>query len=342
MHLNHALAAGAALALFGLAGAAQAGPTFDAVKQKGFVQCGVNSSGLPGFASVNDKGAWSGIDIDVCKAVAAAVFGDATKLKYTPLNAKERFTALQSGQVDILSRNTTWTLDRDSSLGLDFAGVNYYDGQGFMVPKSLGVKSAKELDGASVCVQSGTTTELNLADYFRANNIKFEPVVFENNDEVIAAYSAGRCDSITTDASGLYSTRTKLEHPDDHMILPEIISKEPLGPAVRQGDSEWTDVVRWSVFAMVQAEEFGITKENVDQIKGETTNPDILRFLGVKDGKGKGLGLNDDFAYQIVKQVGNYGESFEENVGMGSPLKIERGLNALWTKGGLQYSMPFR
>ena len=330
-----------ALLAFGAA-TAHAGPTLDAVKKKGFVQCGVNVSGLPGFASVNDKNEWSGIDIDLCKAVAVALFADPMKVKYTPLNAKERFTALQSGQVDVLSRNTTDTLSRDTALGLDFPVINYYDGQGFMVKKSLGVKSALELDGASVCVQAGTTTELNLADFFRANNMKYQGVVFENNDEVNAAYTAGRCDTLTTDASGLYSTRTKLQNPDDHIVLPEIISKEPLGPGVRHGDNEWEDVVRWSFYAMVQAEEFGITSENVDQMMGETENPDIARFLGKADELGSGAGLPNDFAYQIVKQVGNYGESFERNVGMGSSLKIERGLNALWTKGGLQYAIPFR
>ena len=335
------LLAGCAIAALGVSTAA-AGPVFDGVKSKGFVQCGVNSSGLPGFASVDDKNAWSGLDIDLCRAVAAAVFGDATKVKYTPLNAKERFTALQSGQIDVLSRNTTWSLSRDSALGLDFPAVNYYDGQGFMAKKSLGVKSALELDGASVCVQAGTTTELNLADFFRANNMKYQGVVYENNDEVNAAYEAGRCDVLTTDASGLYSTRVKLANPDDHVVLPEIISKEPLGPAVRQGDNEWGDVVRWSFFAMVQAEEFGITAANVDQTLAESQNPDVGRFLGKTDELGKGLGLPNDFALQIVKQVGNYGESFERNVGMGSPLKIERGLNALWTKGGLQYTPPFR
>ena len=322
--------------------AAHAGSTLDGVKKKGFVQCGVNASGLPGFASVNNKNEWSGIDIDVCKAVAVALFVDPTKVKYTPLNAKERFTALQSGQIDVLSRNTTDTLSRDSALGLDFPVINYYDGQGFMVKKSLGVKSALELDGASICVQAGTTTEQNLADFFRGNNMKYQGVVFENNDEVNAAYDAGRCDALTTDASGLYSTRTKLKNPDDHLVLPEIISKEPLGPGVRHGDNEWEDVVRWSFYAMVQAEEFGITSANVDEMAGKTDNPDMQRFLGKSDALGQGLGLPNDFAYQIVKQVGNYGESFDKNVGMGSPLKIERGLNALWTKGGLQYAMPFR
>jgi general L-amino acid transport system substrate-binding protein len=342
MRKNTVLLGGIAATTLALAGTAQAGPTFDNVKSKGFVQCGVNSSGLPGFATVDANNNWAGLDVDLCKAVAAAVFGDVAKVKYTPLNAKERFTALQSGEIDMLSRNTTWTSSRDSALGLDFPGVNYYDGQGFMAKKELGVKSALELDGASVCVQSGTTTELNLADYFRANNMKYTAVVYENNDEVNKAYEAGRCDVLTTDQSGLYSTRVKLANADDHVILPEVISKEPLGPAVRQGDNEWADVVRWTLFAMLQAEEFDITSANVDQVKAESTNPDIQRFLGVAEEKGTELGLPNDFAYQVVKQVGNYAESFERNVGVNTPLKIERGLNALWTDGGLMYAMPFR
>jgi general L-amino acid transport system substrate-binding protein len=323
-------------------GEAQAGAVFDNVKSKDFVQCGVNVSGLPGFATVDASNNWSGVDVDLCMAVAAAVFGDAKKVKYTPLNAKERFTALQSGEIDMLSRNTTWTSSRDSALGLDFPGVNYYDGQGFMAKKELGVNSALELDGASVCVQAGTTTELNLADYFRANGMQYNPVVFENNDEVLKAYDGGRCDALTTDQSGLYASRVKLSNPDEHVVLPEVISKEPLGPAVRQGDDEWADVVRWTLFAMIQAEEFGITSANVEQIKGETKNPDIQRFLGVIEEKGKELGLPNDFTVQIVSQVGNYGESFARHLGPESPLKIERGLNALWKDGGLMYSMPFR
>ena len=343
MRIVSAFAAGAAavVAVAG-AGAAEAGQTFNNVKQKQFVQCGVNSSGLPGFATVDASNNWSGLDIDLCRAVAAAVLGDAQKVKFSPLNAKERFTALQSGEIDILARNTTWTSSRDSALGLDFVGVNYYDGQGFMAKKSLGVKSALELDGASVCVQSGTTTELNLADYFRSNNMKFNAVVYENNDEVNKAYEAGRCDVLTTDQSGLYSTRVKLANVDDHVVLPEIISKEPLGPSVRHGDNEWADVVRWSFYAMLSAEEFGITSKNIDQIKAETKNPDIQRFLGVAEEKGKELGLPNDFAYQIVKQVGNYGESFERNVGVDTPLKIARGVNAQWNKGGLMYAPPLR
>ncbi|MFO1067037.1 MAG: amino acid ABC transporter substrate-binding protein [Geminicoccaceae bacterium] len=340
MRLSHLAFAAAAVAVAGFAGAAQAGETLDAVKAKGFVQCGVNNSGLPGFAQVDDAGKWSGLDIDVCKAVAAALFGDAEKVKYTPLSAKERFTALQSKEIDVLSRNSTQTLSRESALGLNFVAINYYDGQGFMVPAKLGVKSAKELDGASVCVQTGTTTELNLADYFRANGMKYEPVVFETNDEIIVAFQAGRCDVFTTDQSGLYSSRTKFEKPDDWVVLPELISKEPLGPAVRQGDDEWADVVRFSYFAMVQAEELGVTSANVDEMKG-SENPNIKRLLGVEAELGKGLGLPADFAYQVVKQIGNYGESFERNVGMSTPLKIARGYNALWNQGGLQYSPPF-
>jgi general L-amino acid transport system substrate-binding protein len=321
---------------------AQAGATLDNVKSKDFVQCGVNVSGLPGFAEVDANNNWSGLDVDLCKGVAAGLLGDANKVKYTPLNAKERFTALQSGEIDVLSRNTTWTSSRDSALGLNFTGVNYYDGQGFMAKKSLGVASAKELDGAAVCVQAGTTTELNLADYFRANNMQYTPVVFENNDEVNKAYEAGRCDVLTTDQSGLYATRVKLANVDEHVILPEVISKEPLGPAVRQGDDEWADVVKWTLFAMIQAEEFGLTAANVDQVKGETTNPDVQRFLGVIEEKGKELGMPNDFAIQIIKQVGNYGESFDRNLGPNTALKIERGLNALWTNGGLMYNPPFR
>ncbi|MFO1039112.1 MAG: amino acid ABC transporter substrate-binding protein [Geminicoccaceae bacterium] len=341
MRLSHLALAGAIAGAAMFATGAQAGETFDAVKAKGFVQCGTNNSGLPGFAEVDDAGNWKGIDIDVCRAVAAAVFGDATKVKYTPLSAKERFTALQSKEVDVLSRNSTWTISRDTSLGLDFVAVNYYDGQGFMVPKTLGVKSALELDGASVCVQSGTTTELNLADYFRANNMKYESVVFETNDEIISAFQAGRCDVFTTDQSGLYSSRTKFEKPDDWVILPELISKEPLGPAVRHGDSEWADVVRWSFYAMVEAEDLGISSQNLDQMM-TSDNPNIKRFVGTEGDLGKGMGLDNAWAANIIKQVGNYSESFERNVGLNTPLKIARGYNALWKNGGIMYSAPFR
>jgi general L-amino acid transport system substrate-binding protein len=323
------------------AGPAHAGAIFDAIKDKGFIQCGVNV-GLAGFSNPDDAGDWSGIDVDVCRAIAAAVFGDAEAVKFTPLTSKERFTALQSGEVDVLSRNTTWTLNRDSALGLDFTGVTYYDGQGFMVPKSLGVKSALELDGASVCVQTGTTTELNLADYFRANDMSYTPVVFERGDEARTAYEQGRCDTLTTDQSGLYAERIGLANPDDHIVLPEVISKEPLGPAVRHGDNQWGDIVRWTLYAMLEAEELGINSQNVDDEKANSTNPNVRRLLGVEGDMGQGIGLPADFGYQIIKQLGNYGEIFDRNIGMSSPLKIERGLNALWTDGGLQYAMPVR
>ncbi len=334
-------AVGAAVLGFG-APAALAG-TLDDVKAKGFVQCGVNT-GLAGFASPDASGNWTGFDVDYCKAVTAAIFGDATKVKYTPTTAKERFPALQSGEADVLIRNTTWTINRDTALGFNFRAVNYYDGQGFMVRKDLNVKSALELSGAAVCVQTGTTTELNLADYFKANNLEYKPVVFEKMEEVNAAYDSGRCDVYTTDQSGLYSLRLSLKNPEENVILPEIISKEPLGPAVRQGDDQWFDIVTWTHYALVQAEEFGITQANVDEIKSTTTNPDIKRFLGAEaDSKiGTDLGLTNDWAYNIIKAVGNYGEVFERNLGMSTPLKIERGLNALWTKGGLQYAMPVR
>ena len=329
----------AAAAATTLSTAAVAG-TLDDVRSKGFVQCGV-SQGLPGFSNPDEQGNWTGIDVDVCRAVAAAIVGDAGKVKFTPLSAKERFTALQSGEVDILSRNTTWTLVRDSALGLNFAGVNYYDGQGFMVRQDLGVKSALELDGASVCVNIGTTTELNLSDYFRANNMKFNPVVFEKADEVVAAYDAGRCDVYTTDQSGLAAQRVKLKDPKAHVILPEIISKEPLGPVVRHGDDKWLDAVKWTLYAMVEAEELGVTSRNVDQMKS-SANPNIKRLLGTEGDGGKSLGLPADWAFNIVKQVGNYGEIYERHVGVNTSLGLERGLNALWKDGGLQYAIPVR
>jgi general L-amino acid transport system substrate-binding protein len=332
------IAAAAAVIVAG-AGAAAA-QTLDKVKKQGTLSCGVNV-GLAGFSAPDDKGNWTGFDVDYCKALAAAVLGDATKVRYVPTTAKERFTALQSGEIDVLNRNTTWTLARDSSLGLSFVGTSYYDGQGLMVKKALSVKSAKELDGATVCVQTGTTTELNLADYFRVNKMAYKPVVFEKADEILQAYQAGRCDVYTTDASGLYAQRLQMQKPDDHIVLPEIISKEPLGPSVRQGDSQWFTIVRWVHFAMLNAEEAGITKGNVDKML-ESTNPDIRRILGKEGEFGKGIGLNADWAYQIVKQVGNYGEIFDKNVGSGSRINIARGQNALWTKGGLQYAPPIR
>jgi general L-amino acid transport system substrate-binding protein len=325
--------------------AAQAG-TLDDVKQKGFVQCGV-SQGLPGFSNPDSNNNWTGMDVDFCRAVAAAIFNDPTKVKFTPLSAKERFTALQSGEIDVLSRNTTWTMSRDTSLGLKFGGVMYYDGQGFMVRKSLGVDSALKLDGATVCTNTGTTTELNLADFFKANNMKYQVVAIENSDEVVKAYDEGRCDIFTTDQSGLYAERLKMKNPDDNIILPEIISKEPLGPVVRQGDDAWFNVVKWTYYALLNAEELGITQANVEEMKA-STNPEIKRVLGVKNedgsaaGFGTGIGLDEEWVVYIVKAVGNYGEIFERNVGANTPLKIARGVNALWKNGGLQYAPPIR
>ncbi|MGQ0653583.1 MAG: amino acid ABC transporter substrate-binding protein [Betaproteobacteria bacterium] len=317
---------------------AQQQSTLDAVKSKGFVQCGVNT-GLAGFSQPDSKGVWKGVDVDICRAVAAAVLGDANKVRYTPLTAQQRFTALQSGEVDLLSRNTTWTITRDTSLGLNFVGVNYYDGQGFMVPRKLNVKSAKQLNGATVCVQPGTTTELNLADYFRANRMTFKPVVIEKLEEVLNAYFAGRCDVFTTDHSGLIALRaTRAPRPDDHVILPEIISKEPLGPAVRHGDDRWFDVVKWSFYAMVEAEELGLDSKNIDaQMK--SANPSVQRFVGASGDIGKMLGLDNRWAVNIVKQVGNYAESFDANL---KPLGFERGMNRLWNQGGLLYVPPIR
>lgn len=332
----------AAVALLGVSAVpAFAGPTLDAVKGRGEIICGV-STGIAGFSAPDSRGEWRGIDVDVCRAVSAALFGDARKVKFVGLTTAQRFTALQSGEVDVLSRNTTATLTRDTSLGLNFVGVNYYDGQGFLVPAKLGVKSAKELNGATICVQQGTTTELNLADYARANNIEYRPVVIEKLEEVISAFFAGRCDAFTADASNLAATRsTNARNPDDYVILPEIISKEPLGPAVRHGDDQWFDLVKWSLIAMIEAEEYGVTSTNVDEML-KSPNPGIQRLLGVTPGMGKALGVDEKWAYNIIKQVGNYGESFERNVGEGSPLKLPRGLNALWTQGGLMYAWPIR
>jgi len=327
------------IAVFALIGSVSAG-TLDDVKAKGFIQAGVNGD-LFGFGKPDEKGVWKGLDVDTARAIAAAVFGDADKVKYTPLTAKTRFTALQSGEIDVLTRNCTQTLSRDTALGLDFVQVNYYDGQGFLVSKKLGVKSAKELDGASVCVLPGTTTELNVADYFRSNGMKMKPVVIENTAELAKAFFAGRCDCLTSDASQLAGTRAVAPNPKDYAILPQIISKEPLAPAVRHGDNQWKDIVNYSVLAMINAEELGITSKNVDEML-KSTDPKIMRFLGVTEGNGKALGLDEKFAYNIVKQVGNYGEVFERNVGVSTPLGIERGLNALWTDGGLMYSPPFK
>ncbi len=342
--MKHTMKLGLAAAL-AIAGAtatasAQAPKTLDTVKQRGSLNCGVGT-GLAGFGQPDDKGAWTGLDVDFCRAIAAAVFNDPQKVTFKPLSAKERFTALQSGEIDVLARNSTWTISRDSSLGLAFVATNYYDGQGFMVKKSLNVKSAKELKGASVCVQTGTTTELNLADFFRSNKLDYKPVVFEKNDEVVAAYDANRCDAFTTDASGLYAERLRMKNPDENIVLPEIISKEPLAPAVRQGDSQWFTIVRWVHFAMLNAEELGVTQKNVDEMLA-SANPDVKRMLGKEGEFGKGIGLENDWVVRIVKAVGNYGESYERNVGSGSRLKIDRGLNKQWSQGGLQYAPPIR
>ncbi|MEZ5843843.1 MAG: amino acid ABC transporter substrate-binding protein [Hyphomicrobiaceae bacterium] len=334
-----------AVALAGLATmaatAAQAGPTLDAIKARGQIICGVNT-GLGGFALPDSSGKWNGLDVDVCRAIAAAVFGSGDKVKFVPTTAQQRFTAVQTGEVDLLSRNTTWTLTRDTQLGLNFAGVSYYDGQGFMVPKKLGVKSAKELNGATVCVQPGTTTELNLADYFRANNMQFKPVVIENLQEVNAAFFSGRCDVYTTDASGLASIR-KNDAPkgqsDNYVILPEIISKEPLGPVVRHGDDQWFDIVKWTLNALIEAEEYGITQANADKMAAESKNPGIQRLLGTTPGMGKAIGLDEKWALNAIKAVGNYGEVWSRNI---VPLGLPRGINNLWSKGGIMYAPPVR
>ncbi len=314
--------------------------TLESVKQLGFVNCGVNP-GLPGFAVADKSGHWTGLDVDLCRAIAAAALGSAEKVKFTVLSSKERFTALQSGEVDVLVRNTTWTLLRDTALGVNFAGVNYYDGQGFMVRKSLGLKSAKELNGATICVLIGTTTERNLADYFRANKMEYRQISFEKPTDVVAAYDAGKCDAFTSDRSGLAGLRLTLKNPADHVILPEVISKEPLGPVVRHGDDQWFDLVKWTLFAMLQAEESGVTSKNVDTMKN-SADPLVRRLLGSAGEMGKDLGVDNEWAYRIVKQVGNYAESYERNVGPNTPLKLERGVNRLWKDGGLQYPMAFR
>jgi len=333
--------AGAVLGLFLLGQPAQAGKDLDAIKARGQLICGVGPSSA-GFYLLGSDGKWTGIDVDVCRAIAAAIFGDAEKVRYVPASAQQRFQQVQSGEVDILSRTTTWTLTRDTALGLDFGHITFYDGQGFLVAKKLGVKSAKELNGSTVCVQPGTTTELNLADYFRANNMQFKSVVIESRDEVEQAFYSGRCDVYTNDASGLASSRaTRSPKPDDYVILPERISKEPLAPAFRHGDNQFGDIVRWSVWAMLEAEEKGITSQNVDEMK-KSSDPQIKRILGVTPGMGKALGVDEEWAYRIIKQIGNYGESFERNVGMASSMKLDRGLNKLWTQGGLQYAPPIR
>ena len=332
---------GAALGAVLLGSAANAAATLDAVKAKGFVQCGV-SQGLPGFSNADDAGNWTGLDVEMCRAVAAAIFGDGSKVKFSPLSAKQRFTALSSGEIDILSRNTTWTMTRDTQLGLNFAGVNYYDGQGMMVPTALGVKSATELDGANICTNTGTTTELNITDYFRSNKMSFNLIAFEKADEVVAAYDAGRCDVYTTDRSGLAAQRGKLTKPDSHVVLPEIISKEPLGPVVRQGDDQWFNIVRWTLNALINAEELGITQANAKARLRGTENPAIKRLLGSEGKFGEELGLSNDWALNAISAVGNYGESYERNVGPNTPLKLDRGVNALWSDGGILYAAPIR
>jgi general L-amino acid transport system substrate-binding protein len=337
--LKHAVAAVLALAFVG---AAQAGKTLDAVKQRGQLICGVNPS-LPGFSAADSQGNWAGLDVDVCKALAATILNDDKKIKWVPLNAAQRFAALQSGEVDILSRNTTWTLTRDASLGLHFTGTTYYDGQGFMVTKKSKITSAKQLKGATVCVQSGTTTEKNLNDYSKSAGLNMKPVVFETQEATNKAYFSGRCQVYTTDASGLASVRNKeAGNPEDHVILPELISKEPLGPSVRRGDDEFFAIAKWVVFALIEAEEYGVTQANVDKLKAESKDPVIQRILGTSEDTGKLLGLDKDWAYRAIKSVGNYGEIFERNVGPKSALKLPRGANNLWSKGGFMYAPPVR
>jgi general L-amino acid transport system substrate-binding protein len=328
------------IALFLISFQLFAAGTLDIVKKRKSINCGINTS-LPGFSFVDSSGNWQGMDVDFCRALSLAIFGNTTSVKFISLNAQQRFTALQSGEVDLLSRNTTNTLTRDTSIGLNFVSTYFYDGQAFMVKKSSGVTSAKQLNGASVCTQQGTTTELNLSDYFRANRMKLRPVVFENNDEVLAAFVKGRCDAFTTDASGLAAERSKFKKPDDYIILPERISKEPLAPAVRQGDEQWFDVVKWVGYALVNAEELGINSKNVEEM-AKSKDPRIKRFLGKTPGVGKVIGLDEKWVQKVIKQIGNYGEIFQRNVGKDSVLKLDRGLNNLWTKGGLMYSPPFR
>ena len=324
----------------GAAGSVAEAQTLKSVQQRGVLNCGANGN-LAGFGLPDAQGNWTGFDVDYCRAIAAAIFNDPSKVKFVPLTAKDRFTAVQSGEVDVLVRNTTWTSSRDTTSGLNFTGINYYDGQGFLVRKALKVNSALELSDAAVCVQQGTTTELNLADFFRTNNMKLKTVTFATSDEAVKAYDAGRCDAYTTDASALYAERLRTATPDDHVVLPDIISKEPLGPSVRHGDDQWFDIVRWVNFALINAEELGVSKANVDaQLKSD--NPEIRRLLGTEGKQGEAFGLTNDFVVRMIKHVGNYGEIFEKNLGQGSPLKISRGLNALWTKGGLQYAPPVR
>ncbi|TCP40461.1 amino acid ABC transporter substrate-binding protein [Rhodovulum marinum] len=331
-----------ALTVASLVAGGAAAATLDDVKARGKLNCGTNT-GLVGFAAPDANGDWQGFDVAVCRAVAAAVLGDQSAVEFVPTTGKTRFTALASGEIDVLARNTTWTFSRDVDLKFTFIGVNYYDGQGFMVPKSLGVSSAKELDGATVCIQTGTTTELNLADFFRVNNISYEPVPIETNAEAQQQYLAGACDAYTTDASGLAATRATFEDPTAHVILPEIISKEPLGPLVRHGDDEWADIVRWTLNALIAAEEYGVTSANIDELAANpTSNPEINRLLGTEGNLGEMLGLPADWAVKAIKAGGNYGELFEKHIGENTPIGLARGLNAQWTDGGLMYAPPFR
>jgi general L-amino acid transport system substrate-binding protein len=319
-----------------------AGKTLDAIKQRGQLVCGVNT-GLAGFSQADSQGAWTGLDVDICKAVAAAILNDASKVKYVPLTAQQRFTALQSGEIDILSRNTTFTLTRDASLGLNFLHTTYYDGQGFMVPVKSKVKSAKAMKGATVCVQSGTTTEKNLTDYSRANKLDLKPIVFEKQEAATGAYFSGRCVAFTTDASGLASIRNKdAKDPKEHIILPELISKEPLAPAVRRGDDEFESIAKWVIYGLIEAEEYGITQANVDEMKSKSQDPVVMRIVGSSEDTGKLVGLDKEWLVRAIKAVGNYGEIFERNVGQKTPLNLPRGLNAQWNKGGLQYAPPIR
>ncbi|MBL3556498.1 amino acid ABC transporter substrate-binding protein [Marinobacter denitrificans] len=341
MNNSKSIAVGAVM-LCGLfsASVVSAATTLESVKEKGHLQCGV-TSGLPGFSQPDDKGNWTGIDVDTCRAIAAAVFGDAQAVEFTPLTAKERLTALQSGEIDVLSRNTTWTLTRDASLGLNFTGTNYYDGQGFLINKELGVKDATELNGATICIQAGTTTELNLSDYFRSEGMEYEPIVFDTSEQTVQGFAAGRCDVLTSDRSQLAALRSKLNDPSSAEILPNTISKEPLGPVVRQGDDQWFNIVKWVLFAQINAEELGITSDNVEEML-KSDNPNIQRLLGTDGDMGAKLGLPDDFGQKVVKQVGNYGEMYDRNVGPDTPLGLDRGLNALWTEGGILYAPPLR
>ncbi|WP_323785936.1 amino acid ABC transporter substrate-binding protein [Thalassovita sp.] len=330
-----------ALTVAGLSAGVAAAGTLDDVKARGKLNCGV-TTGLVGFAAPDANGHWEGFDVGVCRAVAAAVLGDKDAVEFVPTTGKTRFTALASGEVDMLARNTTWTFSRDVDLKFEFVGVNYYDGQGFMVPKELGVSSAKELDGATVCIQTGTTTELNLADFFRSNNISYEPVPIETNAEAQQQFLAGACDVYTTDASGLAATRATFENPGDFVVLPEIISKEPLGPLVRHGDAEWGDVVRWTLNSLIAAEELGITSANIGELSSGTDNPEINRMLGTEGTLGEMLGLDAEWAKRAIMAGGNYGELFEKNIGASTPIGLARGLNAQWTEGGLLYAPPFR